>query len=220
MYLVLDEDDNIVSCVAVGDRPANGIVREVEVIPTDITTRIFDYKYTNGQFILKDYVESQTLERVKQIKIDWLRNMCSKLIEDGIDFNGEHYALTYADQINLSNLSTTATIAPDTPLFYHADGKLCREYSREEILQLTAVGISWISYHTTYNNFAREYISHLTDENEVKLFKYGMAFPPEYQTKFEKIVMNFPVAFHEEIDDNTDYDAILHPYNHPQTIFC
>lgn len=216
MYLVLDENNNILTCITVGDRPDTGIVREVDYIPTDVMTRIFDYQFIDGQFVLKDSAVTDELEQVKRIKVEWLRNTCSMLINDGIDFNGEHYSLSEHDQINLSNLSTTAMIAPQTPLFYHADGKLCRQYTPEEILQLSQIGIAWISWHTTYNNFAKAYINTLTTEEEVKLFRYGMQFSPDFQSQFDDIVRNFPITFDQQIEDDTDYERRLHPWNNPQ----
>ena len=216
MYLVLDENNNILTCITVGDRPDTGIVREVDYIPTDVMTRIFDYQFIDGQFVLKDSAVTDELEQVKRIKVEWLRNTCSMLINDGIDFNGEHYSLSEHDQINLSNLSTTAMIAPQTPLFYHADGKLCRQYTPEEILQLSQIGIAWISWHTTYNNFAKAYINTLTTEEEVKLFRYGMQFSPDFQGQFDDIVRNFPITFDQQIEDDTDYERRLHPWNNPQ----
>ena len=166
--------------------------------------------------MLKDSAVTDELEQVKRIKVEWLRNTCSMLINDGIDFNGEHYSLSEHDQINLSNLSTTAMIAPQTPLFYHADGKLCRQYTPEEILQLSQIGIAWISWHTTYNNFAKAYINTLTTEEEVKLFRYGMQFSPDFQGQFDDIVRNFPITFDQQIEDDTDYERRLHPWNNPQ----
>ena len=143
--------------------------------------------------------------------MQFLSSTCHQLIENGIDFNEEHYSLTYTDQMNLSKLASVAMMTPQTPIFYHSDGNLCRQFTPEEILQLSQMAVAWISYHTTYFNFAKAYIESLSDFSEIALFKYGMSLDGDLQTQMNAIISQFGVMFDQEIDDPTNYQSILYP---------
>lgn len=211
MIIVVNQNDEIIQLITVGEPPEGERCYVVDNIPVDIQSHIFDYKYKNRQFILKAGAEEQRLQEAKDAKIKFLSTTCQTVIESGIDFNGEHYSLKSTDQINLSKLESIAALRPTTPLFYHSDGNLCRRYTTEEILSLSQAAVAWITYHTTYFNYAKAYIDSLTTIDEVAYFKYGMTFSIEYQVPFDAIVSQFGISFDQQIDDPTDYDRIRRP---------
>lgn len=211
MIIVVDKEHDIVQLITVGEPPEGEKSYVVDNIPPDIQSHIFDYKYKNHQFILRSGAEEQHLQEAKEAKISFLSKTCQSLIEAGIDFNGEHYSLESTDQINLSKLESIATMSPTTPLFYHSDGNLCRQYTAEEIRSLSQAAVAWITYHTTYFNYAKAYINSLKTVDEIAYFKYGMTFSIEYQVLFDAIVSQFGIRFDQRIDDPTDYDRIRRP---------
>lgn len=211
MIIVVNDSDEITQLITVGSSPVDQVSYEVDHIPQDIRSHLGDYKYINGQFVLKLDAEDEHINQAKTAKIEFLSATCQQIIESGVDFNGSHYSLTYADQINLSKLATTAAMAPNMPIFYHADGELCRQYSADEILQLSQIAVAWVSYHTTYFNYAKAFINSLNSFDEIALFKYGMKLDGEFQIKMTEITAQFGVTFDQQIDDPLDYNLILYP---------
>ena len=211
MIIRVDADNNIVQCITVGGNKNEPGCYEVQSIPYDIMEDIFSYKYIDGQFIRKDNTDEKHIIEAKTVKRQFLNNTCSAIIENGIQIGADHYSLTYADQINLSKLVSQVTMYPEIPVFYHADGQLCRQYTPEEILQIGHFGEAWVIYHTTYCNFAKAYMNTLTKFDDVRNFKYGMELSPELQSQLEAILATTHITYTEIIDDPFDYDTILYP---------
>ncbi len=215
MIIRVDVDYNIIQVIEVGDHPGTSDCYAVDSIPPDIADDIFSYKYINGQFVRKPDTDDKHAAKAKEVKIVFLSATCKSLIESGIDVNDEHYSLSYADQINLSKLATQAVMLPSLPIFYHADGKLCRQYTPDEILYISQVAVAWVTYHTTYNNFAKAYIKSLNDFNTIRNFKYGDRLSDELQEQLDVILETTHITFSEIIDDPFNYDTILYPERNP-----
>ena len=211
MKIIVNEKNEIVQVIRIGDVEPDVRYYEIDQIPQDIMNSIGDYRYIDGQFIRKETADAEHIREAKDAKIQFLSSTCHQLIENGIDFNGEHYSLTYTDQMNLSKLASVAMMTPQIPIFYHSDGNLCRQFTPEEILQLSQMAVAWISYHTTYFNFAKAYIESLSDFSEIALFKYGMSLDGDLQTQMTAIISQFGIMFDREIDDPTNYDLIRYP---------
>lgn len=211
MIIRVDGDNNIIQMIEVGDHPGTPDCYAVDSIPSDIADDIFSYKYINGQFIRKPDTDEKHTTTAKEVKIAFLSSTCKSLIESGIDVNDEHYSLSYADQINLSKLATQAVMLPSLPIFYHADGKLCRQYTSDEILNISQIAVAWVTYHTTYNNFAKAYINSLSDFTTIRNFKYGDRLSDELQEQLDVILETTHITFSEIIDDTFNYDTILYP---------
>ena len=215
MYIKTDEDHNIVQFVKVGG--ADLTDPSWSEIPYDehvqsILPDIFSYKFIDGEFVKRDDAENKHVQDAKEQKIKFLSEMCQTVIENGIQIGDNHYSLTTTDQMNLSKLATQAMMMPDLPLFYHSDGHLCHQYTPEQITQIATAGVAWVTYHTTYFNFARAYIESLTDFDTIASFKYGSQI--EDQSLYEQmtaITSTTQVTFDTEIDDPFDYDALRNP---------
>ena len=212
MIIKLDNDRNIISVITVGGDPSAENSYEVHNVPQEILDDIFSYKYIDDQFVKKENIDFLRLCQVIQKKIDFLSETCHSIIENGIQIGDVHYSLTATDQMNLSKLASQAMITPEYPLFYHADGELCRQYTPEEILTISQVGVGWVTYHTTYFNYAKAYVSNLTNIQDIIEFKYGSTIrDSELDSHMRTILQTTGIDFREEIEDPFDYDEILHP---------
>ena len=129
---------------------------------------------------------SNELEQCKSRKIIEMCSLCQTTITNGIDYNDEHYRLNTTDQINLTSLYSLAQLGQSVP--YHADGKVCRIYTSEEMIRLVQTATKWVIYHTTYYNLLKHQIQGMTDIEEVKKVEYGTELSPEYQTILNTIL--------------------------------
>ena len=124
---------------------------------------------------------------VPETKLLSLNASCKSAIEAGVDYAEEHYSLTTEDQINLMALSSAA-VQDGQPKPYHADGKACRIYPAVDIIALAAAATAHITYHTTYCNLLRQYVTTLTDADEIDAVSYGMELPEEYAAIMAEIL--------------------------------
>lgn len=133
-----------------------------------------------------DDTSSNELEQCKSRKIIEMCSLCQTTITSGIDYNNEHYRLNTTDQINLTSLYSLAQLGQSVP--YHADGKVCRIYTSEEMIRLVQTATKWVIYHTTYYNLLKHQIQDMTDIEEVKKVEYGTELSSEYQTILNTIL--------------------------------
>jgi hypothetical protein len=212
MIIRVDSDNNIIQFITIGGDKNAPDCYEVNDIPFDIMEDIFSYKYIDGQFVRKPDTDDKHVIEAKKIKRLFLNDTCASIIEGGITINdNDHYSLSYADQINLSKLVSQVTMYPEIPIFYHADGQLCRQYTPEEIINIGQIAEAWVIYHTTYCNYAKGYINSLHDFNTIRNFKYGDRLSEEFQTPLDAILATTQIIFHDVIVDQFDYDTILRP---------
>lgn len=212
MIIKVNNNNEIIQLIRIGgDKNEEGCI-EVLDIPQDILDDIFSYKYIEGHFVRRADADEQHIITARRQKRQFLSETCQSIIESGIQIGNDHYSLSYADQINLSKLASQAVMYPDLPLFYHADGKLCRQYTKEEILYIGQIAEAWVIYHTTYHNFAKAYINELTDFDAIAAFKYGSRIEDaELYNQMVAITETTQVVFDAQIDDPFDYSSILHP---------
>lgn len=215
MYIKTDDDHNIIQFVKFGDAdltdPHWAEIQYDEHVQS-ILPDIFSYKFIDGEFIKRDDADSKHVLEAKEQKIKFLSEMCQTVIENGIQIGDNHYSLTTTDQMNLSKLANQAMMMPELPLFYHSDGHLCHQYTPEQITQIATAGVAWVTYHTTYFNFAKAYIESLTDFDTIASFKYGSQIAD--QSLYEQmtvITSTTQVVFDNEIDDPFDYDTLKNP---------
>lgn len=128
------------------------------------------------------------LEQCKSRKIIEMCSMCQTTITNGIDFKDEHYRLNTTDQINLTSLYSLAQLGKSVP--YHADGKVCKIYQPEEMIELVQKVTEWIIYHTTYYNLLKAQINEMTSIEEINNVSYGMTLKEEYQNIINIIINN------------------------------
>lgn len=212
MYIKTDSDHNITQVITVGDvDPHDNQYCYVEYIPPDILADVFSYQYENGRFSKRLDAIRDLLQEAKTIKIKFLKETCHSLIEAGVDVGEDHYSLTSEDQINLSKLTTQAALMPNAPIFYHADGKLCRQYTPEEMLMIATIGVGWVTYHTTYFNFAKAYIETLQEFQDVVAFKYGDHLNQQLELQMREILTTTGITFDQTLDDPFDYNSLSNP---------
>lgn len=130
--------------------------------------------------------EENELQQLKARKINEICAMCQTTITNGIDYNNEHYRLNTTDQINLTSLYALAQKGQSVP--YHADGKVCRIFSSEEMIGLVEKSMQWIIYHTTYFNLLKHQIIDMETKEEVENAVYGMELNEEYQQVLNSII--------------------------------
>ena len=211
MIIRVNSDNDIIQFITIGGDKDAPDCYEVDDIPFDIMEDIFSYRYIDGQFVRKPDTDSKHVIEAKKHKIQFLNDTCASLIEGGIQIGDDHYSLSYADQINLSKLVSQVTMYPEIPVFYHADGQLCRQYTPEEITSIGQVAEAWVIYHTTYCNYAKGYINSLHDFNAIRNFKYGDRLSDEFQIPLDAILATTQIIFQAVIVDPFDYDTILYP---------
>ena len=98
---------------------------------------------------------AKTLEELRTDKEAELSAACNAAIVAGMDVETsqgtEHFSLQETDQINLTTAyNAVAAGAGSYP--YHADGKLCRMFTAEEITAISNASIAHKLYHTTLCN--------------------------------------------------------------------
>lgn len=137
-----------------------------------------------------DQNEAVTIDYVKTSKIAEMNRLCNKVIESGIDValsDGKvyHFSLTTQDQLNLITLQSMIA-AGETSIPYHADGELCRYYSVNDISKVMNAATAYTTFHVTYFNSLKVYISALEDITSISEVQYGMEIPVEYQSDILK----------------------------------
>ena len=208
MFIKTDNDNNIIQLISVGTKPTENGYEISNDTPEEIVQNIFDYKYINGEFVKKDNVDAERLQKIKNVKIANMSNTCNSVIEAGIDYNGEHYSLKQTDQINLMKLESVAMTQPNSVIFYHADGQLCRKYTAEEIISIAQISVQYITYHTTYFNFMKSQINNMTSIDDIIAMNYGTRLVEEYQSQLDVFSVNLPFTMNE-ITDTYDYNKLL-----------
>lgn len=107
---------------------------------------------------------------------------CNAAIVAGMDVETsagtEHFSLQETDQINLTTaynaINTGATAYP-----YHADGKVCRIFTADEIKAISAASISHKLYHTTLCNHLLTWCRRAETVEEVNGITYSADNLPE-----------------------------------------
>lgn len=95
------------------------------------------------------------MERARAAKEAEISAACNAAIVAGMDVTTtqgtEHFSLQETDQINLTT-AYNAVVSGAEQYPYHADGKLCRMFSADEIKSISAASIQHKMYHTTLCN--------------------------------------------------------------------
>lgn len=130
-----------------------------------------------------------TLSRVS--KLAELRTICNSMIEQGVDVvtsnsgdTTEHFSLDSYSQNNITNMFYSV-MAGIEEYPYHADGKECTTYSKEDIVAIYVSAQSAITYHTTYNNMLRALVNRTDDVETLAAVTYGMELPEDLNTSMQ-----------------------------------
>jgi hypothetical protein len=121
--------------------------------------------------------DEEALTEAKRNKIAQLSSICNDKITSGFSVvlsNGKYYEfkLTVEDQLNL--LALENQLHSNAEFFlYHATGQSCRFFSRTDITKIINTFRQYTTYHTTYFNTAKQYITSLVNIDKVNSFTYG-----------------------------------------------
>lgn len=169
---------------------------------TEIQELLRNNKLTVNEYLVicpisQDYPLTENLYSLFQnSKINEMRIECNQVIENGIDISTskteedakEHFSLDAYDQNNISNMFyAVLTGAEEYP--YHADGKECIIYTKEDIIALYFAARSHIIYHTTYNNLLRELINRTESVDVLAAIYYGMELPEDLKTTLDNTIL-------------------------------
>ncbi len=142
---------------------------------------------TQSVYWEKPWIDWRPLKNRKILEVS---NQCQNSIYAGIDVETtqgtEHFSLEETDQINLQ-AATAAIQAGAGGYPYHADGKLCRIFTAEEIKRIGNEAISHKMYHTTYCNHMFEWIRRAEGE-ELQNIQYGAELPDDLKASMEAVL--------------------------------
>lgn len=116
------------------------------------------------------------LSDVKSAKIIEIKESCESYIYAGTNVtlpNGaiEHFTYTLADQSNISEMFT-AIMAGATEYPYHADGEICKIYTKEQIVAIYGALSLFKTEATTYHNSLKAQINAMTDADAISATKF------------------------------------------------
>ena len=120
---------------------------------------------------LPDPAVSAKAEKITEIKKD-----CEDYIYAGTDVTyadgtTEHFTYTLADQSNISEMFT-AIMAGATEYPYHADGEICKIYTKEQIVTIYGTLSLFKTEATTYHNSLKAQINAMTDADAITAVKF------------------------------------------------
>lgn len=122
----------------------------------------------------------------KEAKIAEVGKACEQAIYAGVDVRGEHYALTLNDQTNIGNLMLQAQAG--NPVLYHADGKLCRVYQPDEMMEIAEAAVKHKTYHTTLCNHLNVWIRRTESAEELAGINYNSPLPDDLAASMKALL--------------------------------
>lgn len=153
----------------------------------------------NGKITVAEYLtvfpvtednpaNDELIDLLRVGKLVEIRNVCNGMIENGIDVatknsgnTTEHFSLDSYSQNNITNMFYSV-MAGVEEYPYHADGKECVTYDKEDIVAIYITAQSAITYHTTYNNMLRAFINRTNDVDTLASIVYGIELPEDLAT--------------------------------------
>ena len=174
-------------------RNQNGFIGDIPdgwaVIPDNIETQNFpfgniDVEEIDGIMtvthwepgIIPGQEPSAVLDRTKTAKLAEISKSCEDYIYAGTnvtlpDNTTEHFTYTLADQSNISEMFT-AVMAGATEYPYHADGEICKIYTKEQIIAIYGTLSLFKTEATTYHNSLKAQINAMTDADAISAIKF------------------------------------------------
>ena len=155
------------------------IFKDGERINTIVADESFvtDYCEKNGYVYEADLLqEPKSADSIKAEKIDEIKKACEDYIYAGTDVTlsddtTEHFTYTLADQSNISEMFT-AIMAGATEYPYHADGEICKIYTKEQIVTIYGTLSLFKTEATTYHNSLKAQINAMTDADAISAIKF------------------------------------------------
>ena len=115
-------------------------------------------------------------DSIKAEKIAEIKKNCEDYIYAGADVTyvdgvKEHFTYNLADQSNISEMFT-AVMAGATEYPYHADGEICKIYTKEQIVVIYGTLSLFKTEATTYHNSLKAQINAMTDADAISAIKF------------------------------------------------
>ena len=120
---------------------------------------------------LPDPADSAKAEKIAEIKKnceDYIYAGADVTYADGVK---EHFTYNLADQSNISEMFT-AVMAGATEYPYHADGEICKIYTKEQIVTIYGTLSLFKTEATTYHNSLKSQINAMTDADAISAIKF------------------------------------------------
>lgn len=140
-------------------------------------------------------VTDEMLDLLRLSKLTELRNVCNDIIVKGVDVktshsgnDTEHFSLDSYDQNNITNMFYSV-MAGVEEYPYHADGKECTTYTREDIVAIYIAAQTTITYHTTYNNMLRALVNRTDNAETLASITYGMDLPEDLASTMQNNIV-------------------------------
>ena len=133
----------------------------------------------DGQMVVSmsaGLVPGPDLTDIKSTKIAEIKQSCESYIYTGTEVSlpnntVEHFSYTLADQSNISEMFT-AVMAGATEYPYHADGEICKIYSKEQIVTIYGTLSLFKTEATTYHNSLKAQVNAMTDVDAIIAVKF------------------------------------------------
>ena len=145
----------------------------------------------NGEVSVENIFK--TVEEAKPAKIAEIKQVCESYIYAGTDVTysdgtTEHFTYTLADQSNISEMFT-AIMAGATEFPYHADGEICKVYSKAQIVTIYGTLSLFKAEATTYHNSLKAQINAMTDIDTINAVKFNeTALEGEYLENYKAMM--------------------------------
>ena len=116
------------------------------------------------------------INEAKTTKIAEIKQSCEDYIYAGADVTysdntTEHFTYSLADQSNISEMFT-AVMAGATEYPYHADGEICKIYTKEQIVTIYGTLSLFKTEATTYHNSLKAQVNAMTDIDAISAIKF------------------------------------------------
>ena len=164
--------------------PALWSKEQVDELLTNCKITVADY-LTVFPVTKETPMTDEAMTMLRTAKLNELRNICNNAIVAGVDVTTsnsgdttEHFSLDSYDQNHITNMFYSV-MAGVEEYPYHADGKECTTYTKDDIVAIYVADQSMITYHTTYNNMLRVLVNRTADVETLAGITYGMELPQD-----------------------------------------
>lgn len=132
-----------------------------------------------------DSAKSSKIAEIKQDCEDYIYAGTGVTYTDGAT---EHFTYNLADQSNISEMFT-AVMAGATEYPYHADGGICKIYTKEQIVAIYGTLSLFKTEATTYHNSLKAQINAMTDAEAISAIKFKETeLTGEYLTNYNEMM--------------------------------
>ncbi|MCM1189319.1 MAG: hypothetical protein NC541_08485 [bacterium] len=165
---------------------------------------------SDPDFIQEEY--TPTIEEIRNKKISELSSFCNNMIISGvaININGimEFFSYDEEDQVNIKELFDLA-VQTNTPLYYHANGSSCKEYTVEQIVSLYTTAAMNKMRHITYFNQLKMYINTLCASEDIESIEYGYQLEGDYLSTYNAAIEQAELGMNTLLKIGTHKEEVI-----------